>query len=218
MTAKGGMPASQSSRGKMAKKTSLTIDDFKLDKENANQGNERGRKMLRHSLQTLGAGRSGLADADGNMIAGNQTLDEAKELGIPVRVIETNGDELVIVKRNDLHLYDENDTRARELAIADNRVGEANLTWNAEALAKYQLKGGDTAPYWFPTEINEIFDEATVGTPSEEDPDESEEEEPEREPEEKSYIVTIRCGSQEQQLDLVEQFQAEGLDATPVTI
>jgi len=103
------------------------------DKQNANKGTDRGRELLKHSLTELGAGRSILADKHGNIIAGNKTFTEANALGLKVREIETNGDELVVVKRNDLDLYE--GTRARELAYADNRVAELDLDWEASQLA-----------------------------------------------------------------------------------
>ncbi|MBI2758782.1 MAG: hypothetical protein HYX49_08900 [Chloroflexi bacterium] len=95
---------------------------LKQDSHNANKGTDRGRELLKHSLQELGAGRSILADKNGNIIAGNKTFEQASALGLKMREIETNGDELVVVKRNDLDLYDGN--KARELAYADNRVAE----------------------------------------------------------------------------------------------
>jgi hypothetical protein len=106
---------------------------LKPDTKNANKGTERGRELLKQSLRTLGAGRSILADRNGNIIAGNKTFEQAQAMGLKVREVETNGDELVVVKRNDLDLYA--GTKARELAYADNRVSEIDLEWEAKQLA-----------------------------------------------------------------------------------
>jgi DNA modification methylase len=111
----------------------MTIQ-IKPDERNANKGTARGRELLRKSLREYGAGRSILADRDGRLIAGNKTYEAAQELGLPVRVVEANGDELIVVKRNDLDLS-ERTGKARELAYADNRVAEIDLEWEAEQLA-----------------------------------------------------------------------------------
>ena len=95
------------------------MTNLKPDKRNANKGTARGRELLLNSLRELGAGRSILADKDGNLIAGNKTFNAAAELGLPVRVVETNGDELVVVKRNDLDLNDKTG-KARQLAGVDH--------------------------------------------------------------------------------------------------
>lgn len=63
----------------------------------------RGRSLLGQSLRDYGAERSILADRQGRIIAGNKTL-EATALAMPIRVVETTGDELVVVHRTDLDL------------------------------------------------------------------------------------------------------------------
>lgn len=103
------------------------------DPHNANRGTKRGRELLMRSLQNLGAGRSILVDRNGYIIAGNKTYEAAQALGIKVRVVETDGDELIAVRRRDLDL--EEGGKARELAYADNRVAEIDLEWDAEQLA-----------------------------------------------------------------------------------
>jgi outer membrane lipoprotein SlyB len=102
-------------------KTIDSITDLQPDPRNANKGTERGAYMVAHSLEEYGAGRSILADAEGVVIAGNKTLQAAADLGIPVRVVQTDGRELVVVQRTDLSLMDD-DQRARLLAYADNRA------------------------------------------------------------------------------------------------
>lgn len=102
------------------------------DKQNANEGTQRGRGLLEKSLRKLGAGRSILADKYGNVIAGNKTLESAAELDLPVRIVETDGNELVVVKRTDLDLYSETDKRGRQLAYVDNKVAEVDLSWKPE--------------------------------------------------------------------------------------
>ncbi len=57
-----------------------SLADLKPDPKNANSGTDRGRKMLRQSLEELGAGRSVLVDRNGAIIAGNKTVETAREL------------------------------------------------------------------------------------------------------------------------------------------
>ncbi len=115
---------------------------IKLDKKNANRGTERGRDLLEKSLADLGAGRSILLDKDGNVIAGNKTYEAAEKLGLPVKVVETDGAELVAVKRTDLDLA-EDAGKARQLAIMDNRAGELDLEWDHEKLIEALDAGVD---------------------------------------------------------------------------
>lgn len=107
------------------------IADFNTDIQNANRGTERGLYALDESLRRYGAGRSIVVDRDNRIIAGNKTLERAADMGLDeVIVVETDGTKLVAVKRTDLNLA-EDDGRARGLALADNRVGQLDLDWDA---------------------------------------------------------------------------------------
>ena len=116
----------------MAKKIER-IEDISQDLRNANKGTERGQYMVEHSLSQYGAGRSILVDKNAVTIAGNKTLQAAADLQIPVRVVETDGTELVVVQRTDLDLADGD--KARLMAYADNRASEVGLEWDAEEIA-----------------------------------------------------------------------------------
>lgn len=109
-----------------------SINDLTPDKNNANKGTLRGLAMLDDSIEQYGAGRSVLTDADGNIIAGNKTVQAAIERGLDIVVVPTDGNTLVVVQRTDLDLY--KDKRARELAYADNRVAQVDLEWDSAAL------------------------------------------------------------------------------------
>jgi len=126
------------------------MTEIKNDEYNLNIGTDRGRKVVQRSLERLGAGRSIVLDADGNIIAGNKTYNAYKELlgrdpviieiGRPgwedadVIVAPTAGDKLVAVKREDMDLYSDEDRRARELSIVDNRSAELGLQWDMQNL------------------------------------------------------------------------------------
>ncbi len=110
----------------------IKTTDLRFDKNNANEGTDRGRELLSQSLSKLGAGRSIVCDKHGTVIGGNKTLASAQNLGLEIEVIHTQGDKLVAVIRDDLDL--ESDPRARELALADNRIAELDLNWDVEQL------------------------------------------------------------------------------------
>jgi hypothetical protein len=139
------------------------LKQLKPDPKNVNLGTERGQQMLESSLRKYGAGRSILIDRNNVIIAGNKTASEAGQIGLDkIRVIETDGTELVAVKRTDLDL--DRDKVARELAVADNRVAEVDLAWSPEA---FQALDVDLSGMWTEQELAHLFGQ-DVGLPSEE--------------------------------------------------
>lgn len=131
------------------------LEDLTPDPGNANKGTERGHWMLEQSLRFYGAGRSILADKDGTVIAGSKTLEAAADMGLPVRVVDTDGSELVVVRRTDLDLDGEGEkaTRARELAYADNRTSEVGLAWDAGQIVADMEAGVDLTGFFFDNEL-----------------------------------------------------------------
>ena len=124
-----------------------------LDEQNANRGTVRGREILESSLTKLGAGRSVLVDNKGRVIAGNKTIEAARKMGLSkIAVIETDGDTLVAVQRSDLDLRKH--SKAREMAIADNRVGQIDLEWNPDVLAALDV---DLNQFWDEGELKELL-------------------------------------------------------------
>ena len=97
--------------------------------------------------------------ATASSIAGNKTFEVAQRLGIPTRVIETDGQELVVVRRRDLRLA--SDPQARALAIADNRVGELDLDWDPAILQQLQADGLDLGLFWTTEEFERLLGEGT---------------------------------------------------------
>ena len=132
------------------------INDLTFDDRNANKGTARGSTMLERSLREYGAGRSILVDRNGKVIAGNKTLENAAGAGIDdLLVVQTDGTKIVAVQRIDLDM--DSDSRARELALADNRVGQVSLEWDASMLAEL---GGeiDLSTFWSRDELADILD------------------------------------------------------------
>lgn len=77
------------------------------------------KNLIKKSVNELGAGRSILVDKTGKIIAGNGVYEQWGNR--PVKIIETNGEELVVVKRNDL---DPDDPKRQKLAFADNHTSD----------------------------------------------------------------------------------------------
>ena len=139
----------------MAKKIAK-IEDLTPDTANANRGNERGVYMVETSLEKLGAGRSIVVDADGNVIAGNKTLQAAIEKGFDIEVVQTDGKKLVVVQRADLNLNDP-DGQARQLAYADNRASEVGLEWDIDRLVSDLAIGVELDDWFLPDELDAII-------------------------------------------------------------
>ena len=139
----------------------LRLTDLQSDPHNANRGTARGRDALARSLRDYGAGRAVLIDRHGCVIAGNKTVEQAKRLNIPLRVVKTYGHHLIAVQREDLDLV--TDPRARALAIADNRVGELDLEWDVDMLKQLHADGLDLSAFWTDAEFAALFAEPTTG-------------------------------------------------------
>ncbi len=147
----------------------VTTPALKLDPHNANRGTDRGRRAVADSLAECGAGRSILVDRDGTVIAGNKTLEAAQALGLPVRVVESSGDELVVVQRTDLEL-DGEDQRARRLAYLDNRAAQLGLDWDTDQILADLEAGVDLSGLWDDTELDELL-QRVAGSDGLTDPD-----------------------------------------------
>ena len=132
--------------------------DLTPDARNANRGTIRGRDLLVDSLREYGAGRSIVVDRAGRIIAGNKTLAQARALGLPVETVRTEGDRLVVVQRVDLDL--DTDVRARQLALADNRIAELDLDWDDDVLRALVEEGVSVEGLWSDDELA-----ALVGVP-----------------------------------------------------
>ena len=127
----------------------INIEELVQDDHNLNKGTKEGQRLMERSFRELGAGRSILVDRDGRIIAGNKSQRAAMAAGIKkVRVIETEGDELIAVKRTDLSL---DSKEGRELAYADNLTTQVNLAWDEIELDHLQteVEGFDTSDWGF---------------------------------------------------------------------
>ena len=175
----------------MAKIINTRIDGLIPENKNFNKGTEYGQHLIEESLRKFGAGRSVLLDKNNRIIAGNKTIENASVVGIEdVIIVETTGNQIVAVKRTDIDLDSD---RGRELALADNATGKANLSFDYEMISEqaalFAIDPGD----WGITM---------------DDPDEdSEEDEP------KKVIDTrliVECGDPMKLSDLFSELQDRG--------
>jgi len=133
------------------------LSELKQDAHNANVGTSRGNELLRKSLDKYGTGRSILVDKNGQIIAGNKTVNAAVALGMEkIKIVKTKGDQVIVVQRTDLDL--DTDTNARELAYADNRAGELNLDWDIEVIRK-EIENDiiDLTSFFHPDELENMI-------------------------------------------------------------
>lgn len=131
------------------------LTDFTPDPKNLNQGTERGNYALERSLRDYGFARPVVADKDGVIIAGNHAYQKAGEIGLKnVRVIETDGTEIIVHKRTDL---DASTARGRMVALADNRTTEINLAWDSQEFKSLLDETEDIKNFFAESELSELF-------------------------------------------------------------
>lgn len=94
---------------------------IKFDKRNYRKHNDKNKKLIKKSLNECGAGRSIVVDNEGEIIGGNGIYEAWGNK--PIKVIETDGSELVVVKRTDLNT---NDEKRKKLAIMDNSTSDSS--------------------------------------------------------------------------------------------
>ena len=100
----------------------LKLKDLKQDKRNYRKHDDRNLSLIRKSVDELGLGRSVVVDSENEIIAGNGLVSSLNK-DIPVKVIETDGSELVVVKRTDLKTSDE---KRKRLAVMDNSTSDTS--------------------------------------------------------------------------------------------
>ena len=100
----------------------MQIKDLKQDERNYRKHNKKNLDLIKKSVSEVGLGRSVVIDNENEIVCGNglvSTLDK----NTPIKVIETDGSELVVVKRTDLKTDDE---KRKQLAIMDNATSDSS--------------------------------------------------------------------------------------------
>lgn len=171
-------------------------DEIKFDKRNYRKHNDKNKKLIKKSLEELGAGRSILLDAENEIVAGNGVFEQAKALKIPVKIVETDGSELIAVKRTDL-LTD--DDKRKKLAVMDNSTSDSS-EFDLELLSvdfdvpDLQDMGIDI-PEIKEKELKDISDELK-----------------------ESYEVVVECQSEQEQEEIFTQLNEMGLKCRLLTL
>lgn len=94
-------------------------------------------KMIYQSLKQIGCGRSVLIDSNNIVISGNKTIQAANELGMKIKIVECEADELVVVKRNDVNF---DSKKGYELSLLDNLIASKTLEWDTNEVLKIMDK------------------------------------------------------------------------------
>lgn len=107
----------------------MELKDIKYDKKNYRRHSDQNKNLIRKSIQETGLGRSVVIDSENELIAGNGVVSQLPK-DTKIRVIETDGSELVVVKRTDLKTQDE---KRKKLAAMDNSASDA-VEWDYDTL------------------------------------------------------------------------------------
>ena len=128
-----------------------SINNLKSDHKNARRRTDRSSELIKESLQRYGAARSIVIDEDNRILAGNGTIEGAKAAGIKnVRIIETEGDEIIAVRRSGL-----SEDQKVGLALADNRTADLS-EWDQEMLHRLSEEH-DIEPWFNPEDLDELL-------------------------------------------------------------
>ena len=143
-----------------------SINSLHSDHKNARKRTDQSAKLIEESLKRYGAARSIVIDEDNRILAGNGTIEGAKAAGIKnVRIIETDGTEVIAVKRTGL-----TEDEKVGLALADNRTSDLS-DWDQEMLRRLSEEH-DLQPWFEQEDLDELL--AVTELPPEEgktDPD-----------------------------------------------
>lgn len=116
----------------MPKKSPTKLSELIPDKRNANKHSEFGMMQLEKGLRQNGLGRSILISADNEIIAGNGVTETAGAIGIEkVRIVETDGSEIIAVKRTDIK---SGTKKFYEMALSDNIIAKDNIVMDAQVM------------------------------------------------------------------------------------
>lgn len=186
---------------KKLKVTQKKLTDYQPNPHNHNEGTERGGQMLEKSFNKYGAGRSLVADKNGKLIAGNQSMQGAIDAGmVDVIEVETDGNQIVVVKRTDLDLEGQ-DTRAVELAYMDNRAHEISFVLDEDQLEADVNRGVDFSAMYTPAELDALLpdaDDADTGRGDSQDIPEQ-------------YNLIVECANELELAQIFEELQERGL-------
>lgn len=118
----------------------LQIDDESTFEVKIGKSFNKGRddRVLSRSIKELGFGRSIVVNAQNEIVCGHHTLMNAlHKKDLRVKVIETNGEELVIVKRLDIQ---SGSKKHHELKLIDNLSNTRNICYDDGVILEQMAK------------------------------------------------------------------------------
>jgi len=132
---------------------------IEFDKRNYRQHSDKNKRIIKKSVDELGAGRSILLDSQNVIIAGNGVKEAWGDK--PVRIIETDGNELIAVKRTDLNPEDK---KRQTLALIDNHASDTsdfdneliNSDFDSEELNEWEFETDQYNPENKEKEIDQL--------------------------------------------------------------
>src|SRR3990167_6501857 len=134
------------------KKEIAHLRDLIPDKANARKHTPRNVGMIETALREVGAARSGVIDENGNVLAGNATLEALAQAGIErVKVVDATGNQWVVVRRSGL-----TEGQKRKLSLYDNRSAEL-AEWDAGVLKELSAEI-DLGQFWMGDELKTLLD------------------------------------------------------------
>ena len=182
--------------------TTTSISKLKQDPKNARKRTPQPKHLIEESLKSYGAARSIVIDESNTVLAGNGTIEAASAAGISkVRVIETDGDEIIAVRRKGL---DESDKVG--LALADNRTSDLS-EWDGLMLQQLSVEQ-DIAPWFSQDDILEILGKDDDGADF--DPNDPTIDQTGKIQD--IFQIIVNCKSEQQQTELLDRLIEEGYD------
>jgi len=172
----------------------MKISELKKDTKNYRKHNDDNLALIKKSINEFGFGRSIVIDNDNEIIAGNGVVSQL-DSKTPIKVIETDGNTLIVVKRTDLKTTD---IKRKKLAVMDNSSSDTSK-FDMELLfmdfEEIEIKkmGIEINNENIKTELKEIEIK-------------------------ESYEVVCECENEEKQKKLFEKLQAEGIKCRILTL
>lgn len=142
-------------------KSVASINELKPDHKNARRRTDRSAELIQESLKRYGAARSIVIDENNRILAGNGTIEGAKAAGINnVRIIETDGQEVIAIRRSGL-----SEEQKVGLALADNRTADLS-EWDHEMLNRLGEEH-DISLFFTQDDMGSLLEEAAEALPPE---------------------------------------------------
>lgn len=137
--------------------TDVSIDTLIPDPKNARKRTARNLEMIESSLREVGTGRAISIDEENVIIAGNGTVQAAKNVGLTkVHIVDVDADTLVAVRRKGL-----TPEQKKRMALQDNRSAEL-AEWDGDVLKAMRDEGLGLDDLFTKKELDGILDDGQV--------------------------------------------------------